>query len=166
MKRTHKSQRCRELVIANQPATAQSYSSLSYAPKPATATRHKMPIIVPLVTILLRLLHGLVIVLLFVARDDGLGRDRGRLFAARVHPLRRWITRKELGTTALRLLQLTRPFTDISTLSHSSRSRLSKKNAPQTNYYYFTRCEMRAVNILLPTTRLLEFPRDAPPWHS
>lgn len=144
VKRTHKSQRCCELVIANQPATAQSYSSLSYAPKTATATRHKMPVIVPLVTILLRLLHGLVIVLLLVARDDGLGRDRGRLFAARVHPLRRWITRKELGTAALRLLQLTRPFTDISLLSHSSRdrSRLSQKNAPQTNYYYFTRCEL------------------------
>lgn len=83
--REHKSLRYRKLVITNQPVTVQYYASLSYAPKTATATRHEMPVIVPLVTVFLRLLHGLVIVLLLVARDDGLGRDRGRLFAARVH---------------------------------------------------------------------------------
>lgn len=56
-----------------------------YAPKAAAAARHEVPVIVALVAILLRLLHGLVIVLL-LADGGGLGgRDRSRLLAARVH---------------------------------------------------------------------------------
>lgn len=60
-----------------------------YAPKAATASRHEMPVILAFVSrVLLRLFHGLVIVLLLVA-GDGLGGDRRRLLAARVHFARR-----------------------------------------------------------------------------
>lgn len=128
----------------NQPATAQSCASLSYAPKTATATRHKMPVVVPLVTILLRLLHGFVIVLLFVARDDGLGRDRGRLFAARVHSAATMNYTERIGDSCVIAPPAHTPIYRY----HYYRALpaatlvLSRKNAPQTNYYYFTRCEL------------------------
>lgn len=60
-----------------------------YAPKAAAAARHKMPVIVALVAVLLRLLHGLVIVLLLTDGSGLDGCDRGRLLATRVHSVAR-----------------------------------------------------------------------------
>jgi len=135
-------------------------ASRRYAPKAAAAARHEVSVIVALVAVLLRLLHGLVIVLLLAGGGGFGGRDRGRLFAARVHPEQAKRARKEKGgkidkldtplrkcprdlvshAHSLSLLSLSVPLVD---------SRLTQeKKTPRTNYYS---TRMRAVNTSLQT---------------
>lgn len=135
---------------------------MSYAPKTATATRHEMPVIVPLVTVLLRLLHGLVIVLLLVARDDGLRRDRGRLLAARVHLAHNGMYAGGIRGRAITLLEPRTPHTPIYRLSHRyhalpDRSRHSRGKTRRKQIITILRA-MRAVNIWLPTARRANSP--------
>jgi len=106
-------------------------------------------VIVALVAVLLRLLHGLVIVFLLAGGGGFGGRDRGRLFAARVHPEQAKRARKEKSgkinklDTAVKEMsegsRLTRPFA-IASLVISPSGRFSsdtgKKNTADKLLFY------------------------------